>query len=434
MGITNGWDGLPSSGGSAITPSFSGLADTSVASSGGKLNEVADRMSWVSDSKTNAANAIAPKDFGAITNGTFSKSMQDGLTGLGQSWSQGFESATGLTGIGTPLGANASTLADLFGNGSEGGNDFAVKLKSRVTGEEFICEIMPTISETGSVSYDGIEIAHHPGTIQKYRTTPSREWSISNIRLASVTVSQADANQMAINLLRSWRMPYYGYGTEEDYAHLLGAPPDVLDFSAYGDKNIGVIPVVISSLSIEWANDCDYIHTSDGQPFPVLMNISLSLLEAWSPKQYSGFSLTAFKAGNLVKAYSTEKVDAANAQAKEDLAASQKEQQSAASTQPPATSSGEVSNEKINKTGVAENKKPDLSVSRNMLMKNKDPALTAKAHEMLGQTNKIQDQQKFSGSDLFAPKPGSVFSAKDTANNIMSSPPSTIGFVTRVKR
>lgn len=184
-----------------------------------------------------------------------------------------------------------------------GVGQFAVKLVSQFAKDVVAFEIMPTISESHSVSYEDIVIAHHPGTIAKYAHTGSRTWSVSNIILASRNSDEATKNQITLNILRSWSQPFYGYGTEKTNPNELGAPPEVLTFTAYGDKNIGPINVVLESLSFEWPNDCDYLHTADGQPFPVLLHLTLSLKESWSPKEYSGFDLMAYKTGNMTSAY-----------------------------------------------------------------------------------------------------------------------------------
>jgi hypothetical protein len=210
------------------------------------------------------------------------------------------------------LGVSTLTATDITKAGiSQKPNDgsmYFVKLKSRVSGgETFYCEVMPAVDEQGSVTYDGVSITHHPGTIEKYITTPSREWTLSNIKLISLTPDDATKNFNYINLLRSWRMPFYGSGTAGKSPELLGAPPPVLDFSGYftgySNNKVSTIPVVLTSLSITWANDVDYINTTDNIPFPVIHTISISIKEAWSPRQYSNFDLAAFRTGNMTAAY-----------------------------------------------------------------------------------------------------------------------------------
>lgn len=84
----------------------------------------------------------------------------------------------------------------------------------------------------------------------------------------------------------------------------LGAPPAVLLLSAYSNgrayTNLRTIPVVIQNLSINYPTDVDYIPTTNGEPFPTIMSISISLVESHSPVEYEHFDLTAFKSGNLI--------------------------------------------------------------------------------------------------------------------------------------
>lgn len=262
-----------------------------------KLTEMANAINWGSSSFSNTAKAM-PTDFGALTNGSFSTAMNDALNNFGNDISSKFESTKGL---------GASDIASMLtGLGAIGGGvqQFGVKLVSKVTGEEVLFRVMPTINEGRQAAYDDVLMPHHPGLIAKYNHTGPRTWSIGNIKLISRTIAEADENQQIINTLRGWLMPYYGYGTENSTPELLGAPPDILEFTAYGDHNIGKIPVVLESLGWDWPNDVDWIHTSGGEPFPVILNIgSLTLKEAWSPREYSGFDLSAYRKGDLSNAY-----------------------------------------------------------------------------------------------------------------------------------
>lgn len=105
---------------------------------------------------------------------------------------------------------------------------------------------------------------------------------------------------------------------------LRGAPPDILYLYAYNnDKidnrtnqgsiftpvNLNRIPVVVTNLSITYPEDVDYIPVYDTtrggpdntftQPFPVKMDVSISLAETHSPREFEQFDLAAYKNGNL---------------------------------------------------------------------------------------------------------------------------------------
>lgn len=101
---------------------------------------------------------------------------------------------------------------------------------------------------------------------------------------------------------------------------LLGAPPDVLYLYAYSSDansgsgqdrptaygtNINKVPVVITSLDLSYPDDVDYIPTYSNidprksEPFPVKMDVEISLTETHSPREYERFDLMKFKRGIL---------------------------------------------------------------------------------------------------------------------------------------
>ena len=178
-------------------------------------------------------------------------------------------------------------------------------------------KVMPTISETQSVQYDSFTPLHHPGEIMKYKGTSARSWTVS-AKLISRTKSEASANLVSMNTIRAWTMPFYGQGTAKAAAttKFLGAPPPVLTLAAYGGKMIGPVKCILESYSWDFPNDIDYISTDDGVPFPVVLSVTLQLKEAWSPAEFSGFSISEYRKGNLPAAFAAIKdQQAANANA-----------------------------------------------------------------------------------------------------------------------
>lgn len=88
-----------------------------------------------------------------------------------------------------------------------------------------------------------------------------------------------------------------------------GSPPEVLYLYGYSEdgnaksntvQNLRRIPVVITSISFTYPNDVDYIPTVDGIPFPIVMNIAISLRETKSPYEIEQFSLADFRMGKLI--------------------------------------------------------------------------------------------------------------------------------------
>jgi hypothetical protein len=198
----------------------------------------------------------------------------------------------------TPMGDESKTMG------------FKVKLTAEPylgDGEfgQVIFESMPTLTENRSVNYSSFTPTQHPGEILKYSGTNSGTWGLS-VKLISRTPGEATDNQRKINILRSWLKPFFGEGTANNAVtkQYLGAPPPIVTLSAYGAKNVGPTKCVIETFNWEWPNDCDYINTIDGEPFPVIGNLTLNMKESWSPAEYSSFDLMAYRRGDMRQAFS----------------------------------------------------------------------------------------------------------------------------------
>jgi hypothetical protein len=203
-----------------------------------------------------------------------------------------------------------------------------------------IFEVTPSFSESGTVEYNSVQPIHMPGGIQTYKYTSSRTFSIT-AHLISRNTADALKNMKYLQALRAWRYPYFGNSGTTNQTNagssigqmdgpnslvgqqvsgstssgeLLGAPPEVLYLYAYstsandgrgnGGVNINRVPVVLSSLTINYPEDVDYLPVSvtpstTTEPFPVKMDVQITLLEAHSPNEFQGFSLQSYKTGNL---------------------------------------------------------------------------------------------------------------------------------------
>lgn len=196
-----------------------------------------------------------------------------------------------------------------------------------------IFDVTPSFTETGNVSYNPVQSIHMPGSIQTYKSTDSRTFSIT-ATLVSRNTSDVVKNMRYLQTLRSWRYPFFGQSTSGQSSNsnainrirsgsnvdvkLLGAPPEVLFLYAYSSShndnrqfenklmrvNINRIPVLLTSLNIEYPQDVDYIPSSlmpnkNMEPFPVKMTVSLSLVEAHSPVEFERFDLMSYKTGTL---------------------------------------------------------------------------------------------------------------------------------------
>jgi hypothetical protein len=161
---------------------------------------------------------------------------------------------------------------------------------------------------------------------------------------------------MYLQVLRSWQMPYFGASStissgfsaartklqpntevpltaherqanairrgKAEGIELLGAPPDVLYLYAYSTQandsrlvnygvNINRVPVVLTSLDITYPDDVDYLPTfangasatgawdETSEPFPIKMDVNISLMETHSPGEYERFNLAQYKQGKM---------------------------------------------------------------------------------------------------------------------------------------
>jgi hypothetical protein len=189
--------------------------------------------------------------------------------------------------------------------------------------ERVVFEVTPTFTEERAVEYTPVAPIHLPGSVQVYKRTNARTFGVAAY-LISRTREEATANIAILQTLRGWTMPYFGSGSStgrhspvkdnpagrREAAEILGAPPDVLYLYAYssmtsrerqGHININRIPVVLSSLSISYPEDVDYIPTfsANREPMPTKMTVNLTLLETHSPHDFEQFSLQQFKAGKM---------------------------------------------------------------------------------------------------------------------------------------
>lgn len=169
--------------------------------------------------------------------------------------------------------------------------------------DEVIFEAQPTLKEDRSASYDTqMTPVHHPGDIYKYKGTSARSWGL-DAKLISRTTEEASTNVAYLNLIRSWVMPFHGEGTSKSYNAELGAPPPIITMSAYGPLIVGPVPCIVESYSINWPNNIDYVTDNKGNMIPVIIDVSMSLKESYSPAEYSGFDLKHYRRGELNQSF-----------------------------------------------------------------------------------------------------------------------------------
>jgi len=182
--------------------------------------------------------------------------------------------------------------------------EFKARLVSKANPSDFVTFLVsPVIDEARQANYEHLSPVHHPGTIQVYKNTESRTFNLTG-KFVARTPLEASQNLKWMNIIRSWVMPYYGKGTAvSTLKDKLGAPPDILIFDAYGPLNINSLPVVLQNYHWIYPDNVDYIPSTDGVPCPTIIDVTLSLIEAFAPEEFTGFDITKYKSGDMVGAF-----------------------------------------------------------------------------------------------------------------------------------
>lgn len=159
--------------------------------------------------------------------------------------------------------------------------------------EQVEFNLSPEISESKQVIYAEIGDIRQAASILIYGGSPSRKWSVT-AKFLSRTTKEADETWKSVQLMRSWANPDTNYKFGID-----SGTPHVLRLYGYGRTWQG-IPVVLSSINVEYPSDIDYIPTAYGTNVPVIQSISFQLTEARTPDDLlKKFDLEKFKLGVL---------------------------------------------------------------------------------------------------------------------------------------
>jgi hypothetical protein len=133
---------------------------------------------------------------------------------------------------------------------------------------EVIFDVSPTISESREAEYVD-EALPGPIGIIVYARTSNRKFSVSS-RFVSRNRQEAEINYLYTNLLRGWMIPQ----TNEDSV----LRPPILRLNGYKNQFFN-IPVVITSLSINYPEDVDYIETENAM-VPIVQSVEVNLTES----------------------------------------------------------------------------------------------------------------------------------------------------------
>lgn len=156
--------------------------------------------------------------------------------------------------------------------------------------------VTPELNESRNVNYTEISDIRQPGGLLIYIGTPLRTYQI-NARFISRTQEEADLAFTYTHLLKAWTMPSKGGDGRTGGENA----PEILKLYAYGyDRQIRGVPVVITSLGIDYPANVTYISTSNGKAFvPIMQTFSISLKEARSTTELQEFKLSSYKNGTF---------------------------------------------------------------------------------------------------------------------------------------
>lgn len=192
----------------------------------------------------------------------------------------------------------------------------------------------PTISETTTVNYDMHDIVHSNQPIASYKNGGPKELQVSGLFTAQNDRESRYA-LAAIHYLRTVTKMFFGVGGSA--ADKRGTPPPVLMFNGYGTGIFHNLPVIVTSVVLEYPPDVDYVEVNmntairttksaameiDGMEteeistttvevfngnenitawVPSKFNISITLNVQNTPQRLRRFDLDDFRTGNLVK-------------------------------------------------------------------------------------------------------------------------------------
>jgi hypothetical protein len=157
--------------------------------------------------------------------------------------------------------------------------------------------VTPELNESRTVNYQEISELRQAGGLLIYIGTQARTYQLT-ARMVSRTQEEADMTYINTHTLKSWTVPTKskqssGFDTENT--------PMVLKLYGYGaSKQIRGVPVVITSLSIDYPSTVSYIKSSGGAWIPILQTFSIALKEARNADELTrGFNLQQYKEGTL---------------------------------------------------------------------------------------------------------------------------------------
>lgn len=123
----------------------------------------------------------------------------------------------------------------------------------------------PIISDNASVRYESYDPVHSNQPYMAFRSVAEKEIMCSG-QFTAMNQDEAKYCMASIHFLRTITKMYFGTGGLDQKAIAArGTPPPILLFNAHGTAMFHNIPVIVTSYSIEFPQDVDYVEIKDNQ-------------------------------------------------------------------------------------------------------------------------------------------------------------------------
>jgi hypothetical protein len=217
--------------------------------------------------------------------------------------------ASTIRSLGIPLGGEAAKAigaASAFFGGPEAGSDWRVRLTvppiftgGRVlaplvnAGYQLIFPYTPTITLSGSASYEEQSITHQNYQFIYYNSSKSEQIQI----VAPFNVEDSEQALYwiaAVHFLRSATKMFTGNDP------VAGNPPAILRLNGYGNYVFKNVPVVVKQFSFDLPQDVNYINAGGQSWVPVKSTLQITLQPIYSRDAARNFSLVDFVNGKYV--------------------------------------------------------------------------------------------------------------------------------------
>lgn len=199
-------------------------------------------------------------------------------------------------------GVMGNQKAKLVAKNSNGQNIFESGLLNHLADVGgVIFPYTPTIQAGHTVNYGTYDLTHTNYQTHFYSFTNNPSISVQ-ANFTAQDVEDATMSAAAMQFFKS--MTKMDFGLASKAAGTAGAPPPVLEFTAYGPLNFYKTPVVLKSFTYALPEDPDYITFEDSVmgkfTIPTLWTAIIELGVQIAPKTQKEFNVGGYRNGSLL--------------------------------------------------------------------------------------------------------------------------------------